>query len=86
MLQINPFLDCTLYSRIVVHIGQNNQYSSVDMKLVQIIKVIQQHKIFVISLIRLIILFLGLRFKSLYVVRFCGFKNHDTLIPLYERL
>jgi hypothetical protein len=25
MLQINPFLDCTLYSRIVVHIGQNNQ-------------------------------------------------------------
>jgi hypothetical protein len=27
MLQINPFLDCTLYSRIVVHIGQNNQLS-----------------------------------------------------------
>ena len=26
MLQINPFLDCTLYSRITVHIGQNNQY------------------------------------------------------------
>ena len=24
MLQINPFLDCTLYSRIVVHIVQNN--------------------------------------------------------------
>jgi hypothetical protein len=27
MLQINPFLDCTLYSRIVVHIGQNNHLS-----------------------------------------------------------
>jgi hypothetical protein len=25
MLQINPFLDCTLYSGIVVHIGRNNQ-------------------------------------------------------------
>jgi hypothetical protein len=24
MLQINPFLDCTLYSGIVVHIGRNN--------------------------------------------------------------
>jgi hypothetical protein len=30
MLQINPFLDCTLYSRIVVHIAQNNQ---IDLKL-----------------------------------------------------
>jgi hypothetical protein len=27
MLQINPFLDCTLYSGIVVHIGRNNHYS-----------------------------------------------------------
>jgi hypothetical protein len=27
MLQINPFLDCTLYSRIVVHIGQNNHFN-----------------------------------------------------------
>jgi len=25
MSRINPFLDCTIYSRIVVHIGQNNQ-------------------------------------------------------------
>jgi hypothetical protein len=25
MLQINPFLDCTVYSRIVVHIAQNSQ-------------------------------------------------------------
>jgi ribosomal silencing factor RsfS len=24
MLQINPFLDCTIYSRIVVHIAQNS--------------------------------------------------------------
>ena len=24
MLQINPFLDCTVYSRIIVHIGQNS--------------------------------------------------------------
>jgi hypothetical protein len=24
MLQINPFLDCTLYSGIVVHIGRNS--------------------------------------------------------------
>jgi CHAT domain-containing protein len=24
MLQINPFLDCTIYSGIVVHIGRNN--------------------------------------------------------------
>ena len=24
MLQINPFLDCTLYSGIVVHIARNN--------------------------------------------------------------
>jgi hypothetical protein len=24
MLQINPFLDCTVYSRIVVHIAQNS--------------------------------------------------------------
>jgi hypothetical protein len=24
MLQINPFLDCTVYSRIIVHIVQNN--------------------------------------------------------------
>jgi hypothetical protein len=27
MLQINPFLDCTLYSGIVVHIGRNSQGS-----------------------------------------------------------
>ena len=26
MLQINPFLDCTLYSRITVHIGQNTHH------------------------------------------------------------
>ncbi len=25
MLQINPFLDCTVYSGIVVHIGRNSQ-------------------------------------------------------------
>lgn len=25
MLQINPFLDCTLYSGIIVHIARNNQ-------------------------------------------------------------
>jgi predicted GIY-YIG superfamily endonuclease len=25
MLQIYPFLDCTLYARITVHIGQNTQ-------------------------------------------------------------
>jgi hypothetical protein len=25
MLQINPFLDCTVYSRIIVHIGRNSQ-------------------------------------------------------------
>jgi hypothetical protein len=25
MLQINPFLNCTLYSRTVVHIAQNSQ-------------------------------------------------------------
>jgi hypothetical protein len=25
MLQINPFLDCTYYSGIIVHIGRNNQ-------------------------------------------------------------
>lgn len=25
MLQINPFLDCTVYSGIVVHIARNNQ-------------------------------------------------------------
>jgi len=24
MLQINPFLDCTVYSRIIVHIGRNS--------------------------------------------------------------
>ena len=24
MLQINPFLDCTLYSGITVHIGRNS--------------------------------------------------------------
>jgi len=28
MLQINPFLDCTVYSGIVVHIARNNQYSA----------------------------------------------------------
>jgi hypothetical protein len=28
MLQINPFLDCTIYSGIVVHIGRNNQVKS----------------------------------------------------------
>jgi hypothetical protein len=26
MLQINPFLDCTVYSGIVVHIGRNSHY------------------------------------------------------------
>jgi hypothetical protein len=26
MLQINPLLDCTLYSRIVVHIAQNSHF------------------------------------------------------------
>jgi len=29
MLQINPFLDCTIYSRIVVHIAQNSQYIAI---------------------------------------------------------
>jgi hypothetical protein len=28
MLQINPFLDCTLYSGIVVHIGRNNHVAA----------------------------------------------------------
>jgi len=29
MLQINPFLDCTVYSGIVVHIGRNSQLGAV---------------------------------------------------------
>ena len=28
MLQINPILDCTVYSGIVVHIGRNSQKSA----------------------------------------------------------
>ena len=35
MLQINPFLDCTLYSRITVHIGQNTQPSNVIFNLIE---------------------------------------------------
>jgi hypothetical protein len=30
MLQINPFLDCTVYSGIVVHIGRNSQIIKED--------------------------------------------------------
>ncbi len=30
MLQINPLLDCTLYSGIAVHIGRNNQPISIS--------------------------------------------------------
>jgi hypothetical protein len=26
MLQINPFLDCTIYSGIIVHFGRNTHY------------------------------------------------------------
>jgi hypothetical protein len=28
MLQINPFLDCTIYSGIIVHIGRNSHHSA----------------------------------------------------------
>ena len=30
MLQINPFLDCTVYSGIVVHIGWNSHMNIPD--------------------------------------------------------
>ena len=33
MLQINPFLDCTVYSGIGVHIGRNSQFIPVNPKL-----------------------------------------------------
>jgi hypothetical protein len=36
MLQINPFLDCTLYSGIAVHIGRNNQQSHLTYNLIEI--------------------------------------------------
>jgi hypothetical protein len=40
MLQINPFLDCTVYSGIVVHIGRNSQSFTQNKMQVSIIHTI----------------------------------------------
>jgi hypothetical protein len=31
MLQINPFLDCTVYSGIIVHIGRNSHFKQYSL-------------------------------------------------------
>jgi hemerythrin-like domain-containing protein len=41
MLQINPFLNCTLYSRTVVHIAQNSQL--IANSLLSYVNLLQNH-------------------------------------------
>ena len=41
MLQINPFLDCTIYSGIIVHIGRNTHLRNAENGFFITIRLIQ---------------------------------------------
>jgi hypothetical protein len=79
MLQINPFLDCTLYSRIVVHIGQNNQSIEQGIKNVQIPKNLKTG-VYIIALLS------GNLICTLYsrIVVHIGQNNHNLPLHRYQ--